>query len=47
MSERERDDASEQEPRPAGDETDTDTAGRDEVDEASEEAFPASDPPSF
>lgn len=48
MSERERDDLSEQgsEVRP-DDDTETDAAGRDEVDEASEESFPASDPPSY
>ena len=47
MTERERDEVSEQGSEVPGDDTETDAAGRDEVDEASEESFPASDPPSY
>ncbi len=50
MSERERDDLPERESEPnAEDENpvEQDSAGRNEVDEQSEESFPASDPPSY
>lgn len=49
MSERDGDELQETqaEPQTDGEDAETDAAGRNEVDEASEESFPASDPPSY
>ena len=49
MTDSERNDLPEREAETESADTDeeTDAAGRDEVDEASEDSFPASDPPSY